>query len=137
MAPTLQIAFDSADPHGLARFWAAALDYEVEDHTEIVTGLLAAGHLAEHEVLTDGDRSSFRDVAACRGTGPRIFIQRVPEPRAAKNRVHLDLQFGPDAAPAEIERLVGLGAEVLWVTSDRGPLNTTLRDPEGNEFCVS
>ncbi|MBP2369158.1 VOC family protein [Pseudonocardia parietis] len=137
MTPTLQIAFDSVDPHALARFWAAALGYEVEDHTEIVTGLLAAGHLTEDEVLADGDRRAFRDVATCRGPGPRIFVQRVPEPKTAKNRVHLDLQFGPDAAPAEIERLVGLGAEVLWVTSDRGPLNTTLRDPEGNEFCVS
>lgn len=137
MAPTLQIAFDAADPHALARFWAAALGYEVEDHTEIVTGLLAAGRLTEDEVLADGDRRAFRDVATCRGPGPRIFVQRVPEPKTAKNRVHLDLQFGPDAAPAEIERLVGLGAELLWVTSDRGPVNTTLRDPEGNEFCVS
>lgn len=137
MTPTLQIAFDAADPHALARFWATALGYEVEDHTEVVTGLLAAGHLTEQEVLADGDRRAFRDVATCRGPGPRIFVQRVPEPKTAKNRVHLDLQFGPDAAPAEIERLVGLGAEVAWVTSDRGPVTTTLRDPEGNEFCVT
>ncbi|MFP5070520.1 VOC family protein [Pseudonocardia nantongensis] len=137
MTPTLQIALDAADPHALARFWAAALGYRVEDHTEIVTGLLAAGHLTEEEVLTDGDRRAFRDVAACHGPGPRIFVQRVPEPKTAKNRVHLDVQVGPDVAPAEVERLVGLGAEVLWVTSDRGPVTTTLRDPEGNEFCVS
>ncbi|ALE73970.1 hypothetical protein AD006_22425 [Pseudonocardia sp. EC080610-09] len=137
MTPTLQIALDATDPHALARFWAAALGYEVEDHTEIVTGLLAAGHLTDDEVLTDGDRTAFRDVATCRGPGPRLFLQRVPEPKTAKNRVHLDLQLGPEAAPAEIERLVALGAEVAWVTSDRGPVNTTLRDPEGNEFCVS
>jgi hypothetical protein len=137
MAPTLQIAVDATDPHALARFWAAALGYEVEDHTEIVTGLLAAGHLGEDEVLTDGDHRAFRDVAACRGPGPRLFLQRVPEPKTAKNRMHLDLQVGPEAAPGEIERLVALGAEVAWVTSDRGPVTTTLRDPEGNEFCVS
>ena len=50
MTPTLQIAFDAADPHALARFWAAALGYEVEDHTAVVDGLLAAGHLGEADV---------------------------------------------------------------------------------------
>ncbi len=128
---------DTSDAPTLADFWAAALGYEVEDQSVFVTGLLAAGHLAEEETVTDGDRRSFRDVATCRGPGPRIFVQRVPETKAAKNRVHLDLQVGPEDAPAEVERLVGLGAEVLWVTSDRGPATTTLRDPEGNEFCVS
>ena len=133
----LQIAFDAADPHALARFWAAALGYEIEDHTAVVGGLLAAGRITEAETVADGDRRAFRDVATCRGPGPRIFIARVPEPKTAKNRVHLDLQVGPDAAPAEVARLVALGAAVLWTTSDRGPVTTTLRDPEGNEFCVS
>ncbi|BBG02904.1 MULTISPECIES: VOC family protein [Pseudonocardia] len=133
----LQIAFDAADPHALARFWAAALDYEVEDHTVVVDGLLAAGRITEEETVADGDRRAFRDVATCHGPGPRIFIARVPEPKSAKNRMHLDLQVGPDAAAGEVARLVALGAEVLWTTSDRGPVTTTLRDPEGNEFCVS
>ncbi|MBC3191476.1 VOC family protein [Pseudonocardia sp. C8] len=137
MTPTVQIAFDAADPHALARFWAAALGYEVEDHTALIENLLAAGHLTADEVLSDGDRKSFRDVTTCRGPGPRVFVQRVPEPKTAKNRVHLDLQVGPEAAQAEVDRLVGLGAEVLWTTSDRGPVTVTLRDPEGNEFCVS
>lgn len=137
MIPTLQIAFDAADPHALVRFWAAALGYEVEDHTTVVDGLLAAGHLGEADVLADGDRRGFRDVATARGKGPRLFVQRVPESKSAKNRVHLDLQVGPTEAPAEVERLVALGARVLWTTSDRGPVTTTLCDPEGNEFCVS
>lgn len=138
MPPTVQIAFDAGDPHALARFWAAALGYQVEDHTEIVTHLLATGQVREDEVLVDGDRRSFADVTACSSThGPRLFFQRVPEPKSAKNRVHLDLQVGADAAPAEIERLVGLGATVAWTVSDRGPVNTTLLDPEGNELCVS
>jgi hypothetical protein len=67
----------------------------------------------------------------------RLVFQRVPEPKSAKNRVHLDLQVGPDNAAGEVDRLVALGATVAWVSSDRGPLTTTLRDPEGNEFCVS
>ncbi|MEV1293388.1 VOC family protein [Pseudonocardia sp. NPDC049635] len=133
----LQISLDATDPHALARFWAAALGYQVEDHTEVVDALLAAGRIAEDEIVVDGDRRAFRDVAACHGPGPRIFLARVPEPKTAKNRMHLDLQVGPDAAAEEVARLVALGAEVLWTTSDRGPVTTTLRDPEGNEFCVS
>ena len=61
----------------------------------------------------------------------------MPEPKTAKNRVHLDLQVGPEHADAEAQRLVALGASVAWTTSDRGPVTITLRDPEGNELCVS
>jgi hypothetical protein len=61
----------------------------------------------------------------------------VPEPKTAKNRCHIDLQVGPDHVDAERDRLVGLGAVMLWTTSDRGPVTHTLQDPEGNEFCVS
>jgi hypothetical protein len=138
--PTIQVAFDAADPHRLAAFWAEALDYVVEDHTDVVRQLLAVGQLRDDEAVVDGDRLAFRDVATCvdrLGTGPRLFFQRVPEPKAAKNRVHLDLQVGADAAPAEVRRLVALGATVAWETADRGPVTTTLRDPEGNELCVS
>jgi hypothetical protein len=137
---TLQIAVDAADPHALAEFWAAALHYDVEDHTGVVTHLLEAGRLAEDETLEIDGRLAFRDVTACsdpQGAGPRVFFQRVPEPKTAKNRMHLDVQVGADRAPAEVERLVGLGATVLWVTSDRGPTTTTMADPEGNEFCVT
>jgi hypothetical protein len=140
MATTVQVAFDAADPHALARFWAEALGYRQEDHSGIVTQLLAAGRLAEAEVTQIDGRPAFRDVATCvdpDGVGPRLFFQRVPEPKTAKNRVHLDLQVGPERAPAEVERLTALGATVAWTTSDRGPVTTTLRDPEGNELCVS
>jgi Glyoxalase-like domain len=140
MSPTIQIVFDANDPHTLARFWAAALRYDTEDHTDVVFHLLAAGHLRDEDVLVDGDRRAFKDVAACSdpaSTGPRLFFQRVPEQKVAKNRVHLDIQVGADAAEGEVERLVALGASVAWTTSDRGPVTTTLRDPEGNELCVS
>lgn len=140
MATTVQIAFDAADPHALARFWAQALRYDVEDHSAVVDGLVAAGHLAADEAIKVDGRTAFRDVATCvdpAGVGPRVFVQRVAEPKTAKNRVHLDLQVGAEAAPGEVERLTLLGAEVAWVTSDRGPVTTTMRDIEGNEFCVS
>lgn len=61
---------------------------------------------------------------------PRLYFQKVPEPKAVKNRVHLDLRA--DDVEAEVKRLAALGAAELhrhgsWVT---------LRDPEGNEFCM-
>lgn len=140
MGVRLQVAFDATDPHALAAFWAQALRYTREDHSAVVDQLLGAGRLTEEQVVEVGGRPAFRDVATCvdpDGTGPRLFFQRVPEEKTAKNRVHLDLQVGADAAPAEVERLLALGATLAWTTADRGPVTTTLRDPEGNELCVS
>ena len=140
MRTPIQVVFDAADPHALAGFWAEALRYEVEDHSAFVSQLLDSGRLPADQVIKIGGRLAFRDVAACRdpdGVGPRVFVQRVPEPKIAKNRVHLDLQVGAENRAAEVERLTALGATVAWTTADRGPVTTTLRDPEGNEFCVS
>ena len=53
-----------------------------------------------------------------------------------KNRVHLDLHVGADRAEAEAKRIIDLGASEAWRSTDRGGLCITLRDPEGNEFCV-
>ncbi len=132
----VQITFDCTDPHGLARFWADALGYEREDHSEGVTSLLAAGHIpAEATVEIDG-KAAFAEVAACSGDGPRLFFQKVPEPKVAKNRMHLDLHVGPDRVEAEARRLQGLGATFLWTSDDRGAYTITLADPEGNELCV-
>lgn len=136
----LQIVLDCAEPHRLVSFWAAALGYEVEDHTAVVRGLLDAGRLTAAESVPTERGLGFADLAACRdpaGIKPRLLLQRVPEPRVTKLRQHLDLQYGPEQAPGEVDRLTALGATVAWVISDRGPRTTTMRDPEGNEFCVS
>jgi hypothetical protein len=136
----LQVVIDCAEPHTLVRFWAAALGMDVEENSAFVEQLLAAGRVTEAETTMVDGRRQFADVAACRdpaGRRPRVFLQRVPEPKTVKNRVHLDLQVGPDRRDAEVQRLSGLGATVAWVTDDRGPRTTTMRDPEGNEFCVS
>ncbi len=136
----LQIVLDCSDPHRLVTFWAAALGYEVENHTEIIERLLSTGQLAATEVVDTDGGLGFADLAACRdptGSQPRLLLQRVPEPATGKLRQHLDLQVGPDRAIAEVDRLTALGASVAWVSGDRGPRTTTLRDPEGNEFCVS
>lgn len=136
----LQVVFDAADPHELVRFWTQALRYVQEDHSTVVQQLLDAGRVTADEVLEVDGRPAFRDLAACSdpdGTRPRLLFQRVLEPKSAKNRVHLDLQVGGEAAPAEVDRLVALGATVAWTTADRGPTTTTMLDPEGNELCIS
>jgi|SRR5699024_513207 len=139
MVTTIQVTFDAAEPHTLAEFWAQALDYQVEDHSAIVDQLLDAGKLNAAETVVVSGRRAFTDLAACSdrsGVRPRLLFQRVPEPKVTKNRVHLDLQVGAEHRPTEVDRLIGLGATIGWESSDRGPVTTTLRDPEGNELCV-
>jgi len=80
------------------------------------------------------------------GVGPRIFIQKVPEPKTAKNRLHLDLNIsdarrvGPEEGrrrvDAEVRRLEGLGATVGRAYDENGAHWVVMADPEGNEFCV-
>lgn len=138
--PAIQVAFDCSDPHAQAGFWAAALGYEVEDHTAVVDGLVAAGQLPAVAVVEVDGRRGFADVATAvdpTQARPRLFFQKVPEPKTVKNRVHLDVQVGPDRVDAEVDRLTELGASVAWETADRGPRTVTMRDPEGNELCVS
>ena len=69
------------------------------------------------------------------GEGIAIGLQRVPEGRVAKNRVHVDWHTAD--RPAEVERLTKLGAAVLGEESIHGLTWTVLADPDGNEFCVA
>ena len=62
-----------------------------------------------------------------------MFLQ-VPEPKAAKNRMHPDLTT--EDLPAEVARLTGLGATHLADHTEDGTTWATLADPEGNEFDV-
>jgi len=134
-----QVTFDCADPHAQAAFWAQVFGSVVEDHAALVDQLVADGRMPSKDRIVIGDRSAFRDVAACSdpaGAEPRLYFQRVPEGKVAKNRVHLDVRTDPDRKEAEVERLVSLGAKLVETHSDRGPLTYVMRDPEGNEFCL-
>lgn len=139
MATAMQVTFDCADPHRMARFWAAALGYEKEDHIALVRQLLESGAITRPETIEVDGGPQFADVSACRdpeGNGPRLFFQKVPEAKAVKNRVHLDLHLGKDRYEAEATRLEGLGAHKLWFSDDRGAACWTMSDIEDNEFCV-
>jgi len=135
----LQVTFDCADPHAQARFWAVALDYDVEDHDELIGQVIAAGHVtadSDDIVVIDG-RRAWRQYAAAksRDSDDRLLFQEVPEPKTVKNRVHLDLHV-PDP-DAKIAQLLELGATKLW-DGQLGPQTwVTLADPEGNELCVN
>jgi hypothetical protein len=76
-----------------------------------------------------------------------VFFQRVPEGKAAKNRLHLDVRAAPGlvgdermaALEGEATRLEGLGARRLGRHEPAAPLEAghlVLADPEGNEFCL-
>jgi hypothetical protein len=109
------VTTDCADPEALAAFWAAALQTSVAFEVE-----------------------GFVMLAPPPEGGPSLGFQKVPEERAGKNRLHLDLGAPQGGRAAEVARLVGLGATEL---GDRGGdayglVWTTLTDPEGNEFCV-
>ena len=143
MATAVQVTFDCADPAGLAAFWAEVLGYVLQPppppYASWDEALDAWG-------VPDEDRNSRSAVVDPDGTGPRLFFQRVPEPKTVKNRLHLDVRAAPGATgderrqrlEAEAERLVGLGATRLRVSEPQGfsDLFVVMADPEGNEFCL-
>lgn len=72
-------------------------------------------------------------------TGHRVLFIEVPDEKRAKNRIHFDLQPHTGNRDQEVERVVGLGANVIDDQRDHyGPGIgwVVLKDPEGNEFCI-
>jgi uncharacterized glyoxalase superfamily protein PhnB len=137
MAPlSWQLTIDADDPHALADFWAAALGAELEDNSALIENVLAQGWAQESDTLLHHDRRYWRDLVAVRGAGPRILLQRVPEAKAVKNRLHLDLNVGEENLRAEVERLVALGAVEGREWREAGGHWIAMTDPEGNEFDV-
>ena len=115
-ASILNITFDCADARAQALFWAAVTGWTAEERDA------TPGHV-EYAVLPPGQ-----------GT-PRLYFTTVPEPKTAKNRVHLDLIPPGDDPKAELGRLLGLGATVAG-SQPPGAGWLILADPEGNEFCL-
>lgn len=139
MTRGIQITFDAAEPHRLAAWWAELLDYEVEDGHDLVSQLLADGVVGDDDVVEIDGRLQFAEAVAAAdptGAGPRLFFQRVPEAKAAKNRVHLDVPVDPEDLEAEVARLTGTGATFVEYGSHPGHRWAVMQDPEGNEFCL-
>lgn len=144
MATRIQVVFDCADPARQSAFWAEALHYIVPDPPE---GHASWDDWARAMGIPEAQWNDARAIEDPDGVGPRIFLQRVPEPKVAKNRVHLDVNAGGGRdtpadehrrrVDAEVARLKDLGA-----TDERGAIEkegeywVRMNDPEGNEFCV-
>jgi predicted enzyme related to lactoylglutathione lyase len=140
MALRVQVTFDAADPHKLAAWWADLLGYSVEDSHDFVSELLASGVITKTDVVEFDGRLAFADAVAAHdpeGTGPRLYFQRVPEPKVAKNRVHLDVPVNAEDLDAEVERLTSTGARHVEFGSHPGHRWAVMQDPEGNEFCLA
>jgi hypothetical protein len=127
----IQITFDARDPVSLAKFWAEALRYPPPDVEGLKEHLREAGEpdekLEDWAIIGDG-------------VGPRVFFQKVPESKVAKNRVHLDIRAADTRDRAlvdtEVSRLIGLGAKKVAGVEDLGSYFVVMQDPEGNEFCI-
>ncbi len=144
MATSIQLVFDTADPDRMAHFWAEALGYELQAPPpgyETWEAFLRAQDVPEERW---NDASAIVDPD---GRGPRIFFQRVPEPKTAKNRLHMDLNVSGPRGTALEERKARVGEEVARLTAlgasdGRGPMEklgeywVRMNDPEGNEFCI-
>jgi len=137
MAPlSWQLTIDARDPHALADFWAAALGGELEDNSGLIETVLGRGLAQVDDTVVHHGRRYWRDLVAIRGAGPRILLQRVPEEKSGKNRLHLDLNVGEEALRGEVERLVALGAVEGREWRAQGGHWVAMTDPEGNEFDV-
>jgi len=141
-----QLTIDANDPARLARFWAQALGYQPTPPAEPET----TWHQYYHARL--GGEAAFGDrIFDPAGLRPPVWFQQVPESKAGKNRLHIDLYpTGRDNAlpvkrrieivEAKVAELTGLGASVRQLFRDEDPADpgyyVVMHDPEGNEFCV-
>jgi predicted enzyme related to lactoylglutathione lyase len=119
LAVTIRIeclSIDAHDPAAQAQWWSEALGWRITEE--------------------DGDEGEYV-IAPSEGTdaglGEILFIQ-VPEDKAVKNRLHLDLR--PDDQAAEVARFEQLGARHVDVGQTPEHTWVVLADPEGNEFCI-
>jgi hypothetical protein len=137
----IQVTFDCAEPERVARFWCEVLGYvappppEGFDTRDDVDRSLPPEQQGSAFVCLDPS-----------GVGPRLYFQRVPEGKAAKNRLHLDVRVGTGlvgeerlaALEAECARLIALGAVRVRLLRADGHNESciVMQDIEGNEFCL-
>ncbi len=111
---SIELVLDCRDPKNLAAFWREALHYR--------------DHYADADLVV---------LVPKEGTASPLLLQRVPEPKAVKNRMHLDIVVEDIAG--EVHRLDALGAQRIDhdVQNVGGTRWVRMSDPELNEFCVS
>lgn len=141
-----QLTVDAHDPARLVAFWAEALGYSPAP-PDLDTPWY------RHYRRRLGDDAAFDNrLFDPAGQQPPLWFQQVPESKAGKNRLHIDVYATDrdDSLPLErrvelvdavVARLTALGATTAYVEREDDPNDpfyfVTMRDPEGNEFCVS
>ena len=107
------IVIDTADPARIAPFWCALL------------GVQERGWFGENYLMLTAD-----------GGAPPVAFQRVPEAKAVKNRLHVDLAV--DDLGDAFARIVALGGSAVSdiLEMPGGYRWRVMADPEGNEFCI-
>jgi hypothetical protein len=141
----VQVTFDCADPAALAGFWCEVLGYQEQPPP---TGFETWDAALDTWGVPAEERNSRSAALPPEGkSGPRLFFQRVPEGKTAKNRVHLDVRAAPGidgnermaALDTEATRLLGFGATRVRRVDPDGRMETgfiVMQDLEGNEFCL-
>ncbi|MFI1650168.1 VOC family protein [Streptomyces avidinii] len=116
--PVRHITFDALDPYRIAEFWSAVTGFPF--HPDDVEG--------DDEVLLESGQPGV----------PGLLFIRVPDTKAVKNRVHLDIQPPTGTRDETVERLIGLGAKLVDDRRDADGVAgwVVLADPEGNELCI-
>lgn len=141
MGHGVQLTFDAADPRALGGFWAAVLGYVEQPPPP---GFDSWASWAASEGFAPGELDRYHAIVDPDGRGPRILFQRVPEPKSAKNRLHIDVERSTTEEPEErrrqvdaaVSEIVALGATKVEDFDVREGVWTVMLDPEGNEFCV-
>ena len=136
-----QVTFDCHEPERVARFWCEVLGYVVPPPPEG----FASWEAFDRALPPERQGSAFACVDPS-GAGPRLFFQRVPEGKAVKNRVHLDVRVATGlvgeerlaALESECARLIEHGGVRQQLLAADGVNESCLvmQDVEGNEFCL-
>lgn len=144
MGPNWDLVIDAADPAMLAAFWADMLGYVIEPPPD---GFADWPSYRRTIGLPEAEVDADCAIVDPTGRRPRLLFQRVPEAKAGKNRLHLDVPVsaGHDSTPSERigpqeaarDRLVDRGATEVGAVEEYGGRWIVMRDPEGNEFCLT
>ncbi|MEY9838030.1 VOC family protein [Streptacidiphilus sp. EB103A] len=117
-----ELVVDCHDPERLAAFWCEVLDFKVIDRSK---GMVEIGSWVP----------TAEEVRA-RQMPPTLLFIPVPEGKAVKNRLHLDVSPIDGSTEDEVTRLLDLGAARADVGQGSDRSWVVMADPEGNEFCV-
>jgi hypothetical protein len=140
MLTRVDLTLDCADPTALAEFWKTAAGYvDLPPPPPFATREQWLAAVVDPD---EDDGMGGEWLHDPTGVAPRLSLLQVPEPKTAKNRLHMDLRVSGTGTPeqkrsrilAEVDRLLAAGASVYTAFNGH---HVVLADPEGNEFCIA